>query len=188
MDLRPFHPNTLPCVSCCPSLFLSLCTNHLVQVQFLRLMVLDGADLFLLEPVFRNELMDFVALPVSETNELAVGALVSSRAKQALESIEASAPKRKEAAAAAAAAASQADSSQAATTPALLAEAVASGEREALLATLGWWARDAELVKQKEFYQERRLKEMGLDKPWSPEEGVESTFSAGGAQGNVDWS
>jgi len=165
--------------------------HHLLQVQFLRLMVLDGADLFLLEPVFRNELMDFVALPVSEANELAVGALVSSRAKQALDMIEASAPKRKDAiAGAAGAAAARTGSLQDATTttPAALAEAVASGERDALLATLGWWARDAELVKQKEFYQERRLKEMGLDKPWSPEEGVESTFSAGGAQGNVDWS
>lgn len=163
----------------------SICVRirRLLQVQFLRLMVLDGADLFLLEPVFRNELMDFVALPVSETNELAVGALVSSRAKQALDMIEASAPKRKDAAAA-----RTGCLQDAATTPAALAEAVASGERDALLATLGWWARDAELVKQKEFYQERRLKEMGLDKPWSPEEGVESTFSAGGAKGNVDWS
>ena len=36
--------------------------------------------------------------------------------------------------------------------------------------------------------QERRLKDLNLDKPWSPEEGVESSFSAGRAPGNADWS
>lgn len=157
------------------------------QVQFLRLLVLDGADLFLLEPVFRNDVLDFMGLPVSEANELAVGALVSGRAKAALAGLDAADAKR---ASATAAAASSSHSPESASSAAagLLAAAVASGERQALLATVGWWARDAELVKQKEFYQERRLKEMGLDKPWSPEDGVESTFSAGGAQGNVDWS
>jgi [ribulose-bisphosphate carboxylase]-lysine N-methyltransferase len=157
-------------------------------VQFLRLLVLDGPDLFLLEPVFRNEVVDFMALPVSEANELAVGALVSGRAAQAIALLDAAAAK---AAAAAASAATPSSRSSPGSTPAAaaaLAAAVRVGERQALRATVGWWARDAELVKQKEFYQERRLKEMGLDKPWSPEDGVESTFSAGGAKGNVDWS
>ena len=154
----------------------------------MRLLVLDGPDLFLLEPVFRNEVVDFMALPVSEANELAVGALVSGRAAQAIALLDAAAAK---AAAAAASAATPSSRSSPGSTPAAaaaLAAAVRVGERQALLATAGWWARDAELVKQKEFYQERRLKEMGLDKPWSPEDGVESTFSAGGAKGNVDWS
>ena len=54
------------------------------MVQFLRLLVLEGADLFLLEPVFRNECIDFMGLPVSEANERAVGALIIERCRAAL--------------------------------------------------------------------------------------------------------
>ena len=74
-----------------------------------------------------------------------------------------------------------------------LAAAVCYSERTALEATVAFWRRDAELMNTKEFYQERRLKELNLDKPWSPEDdesgfGVESTFSVGRSLGNVDWS
>ena len=119
------------------------------MVQFLRLLVLESADLFLLEPVFRNECIDFMGLPVSEDNERAVGALVIARCKEALATMDETSV---------AAAAGDFDASAEARAALLgtregLAAAVRRSERAALEATVGWWARDAELMKAKEFYQ-----------------------------------
>ena len=159
-------------------------------MQFLRLLVLEGADLFLLEPVFRNECIDFMGLPVSEANERAVGALIIERCRAALAEMEGSET--------GGAGRPDFDESIDARRELLgtrqgLACAVRRSERQALEAAVSWWLRDAELMKTKEFYQERRLKDLNLDKPWSPEDdesgfGVESTFSVGRSPGNVDWS
>ena len=122
-----------------------------------------------------------MSLPVSEANELAVGALISAKCNSALAAIAQAEAKDAEAA-------QDTARSSAHVGRRSLAAAVRAGEKAALLAALGWWRRDAELIKLKEFYQERRLKSLNLDKPWSPEGEVESTFSAGRVIGNADWS
>jgi len=149
------------------------------MVQFLRLACLDGADLFLLEPVFRSEIWDFMALPVSEENEKAVGSLIIERCEAALVDMR-EAEK-------AATAGSPAQEGDLAASRQSLASRVREGEVKALETAVSWWKRDAEFLKQKEYYQERRLKALNLDKPWSPEDEMESNFSAGRAPGNVDW-
>jgi len=141
------------------------------MVQFLRLSCLKGADTFLLEPVFSNELWGFMSYPVSEENERAVGNLVLSRCRTALATLRAE----------------EADEPSQGLGPAVIS--VRQGEIRALQATVSWWTRDLELLNLKQYYQERRLKELNLDKEWSPEDGqTESSFSGGRAPGNVDWS
>lgn len=48
-------------------------------IQFLRLSMIGGDDAFLLESVFRDEVWDFMAEPISKTNEAAVNAALASR-------------------------------------------------------------------------------------------------------------
>ena len=64
--------------------------------------------------------------------------------------------------------------------------AVRRGERVALSASLGWWQRDLELLNLKEYYQERRLKDLGLDKEWS-EEDIDMQDPGGRQAGSLDW-
>ena len=64
--------------------------------------------------------------------------------------------------------------------------AVRRGERVALTASLGWWQRDLELLNLKEYYQERRLKDLGLDKEWS-EEDIDMQDPGGRQAGSLDW-
>jgi len=155
-------------------------------VQMARLLVLDASDLFLLEPVFRNEVMDFMGLPVSEPNELQVGSLIMAKCRAELDRIGVTLLAGDQGVG------GPSDDSDTAARHRAVAEQVRVGEAAALEASVRWWKRDAELVHLKEFYQERRLKDLNLDKPWSPEEGgefgVESSFSVGRAPGNADWS
>lgn len=48
-------------------------------VRFLRLSMVGGEDAFLLESVFRNEVWDFMAEPISKANEAAVNDALASR-------------------------------------------------------------------------------------------------------------
>jgi len=156
-------------------------------VQFLRLVLLDKQDLFLLEPVFRNEVLDFMALPVSKENEKSVADFVIARCMSGLSELEKGAARQAEVAEAAAATTSATDGGTVGRALAM-ASAVRKVEAEALKTTAAWWRRDSELLRLKEYYQERRLKDLNLDKPWSPEGEVESSFSVGRAPGNADWS
>lgn len=120
-------------------------------VQFLRLTCLSGADLFLLEPVFRNEIWDFMGFPVSESNERAVGELIQSRCQEGLAELNAAATEADDAEAVA-----SGDESPSGQRKRAVA-AVRRGERVALTASLGWWQRDLELLNLKEYYQVGRV-------------------------------
>ena len=128
-------------------------------LKFCRLVHLGGADAFLLEPVFSREIWGFLDLPVSEDNERA-----------ALEAIT-----RECLAVAAALQAPCADPER---------EAVRATEVAALEATVE--ALDARLagLGDLEYYQERRLKDLGLDSEWSQDE---AQWAAARSPGSVDW-
>jgi len=65
---------------------------------------------------------------------------------------------------------------------------VRGSERQALERTLEYVTQEAEALDLKEYYQERRLKDLGLDSDWSPEDDDVSfggTRVPGGA--DYDW-
>ena len=129
-------------------------------LRFLRLSALGGADAFLLEPIFASGLYDLLAEPLSRENEEAVVAAVDAEA----------------AALAAEIAAPVADPRY---------EALRAVEVAALGATRAWAATEATALPAKQYYQERRLKALGLDTDWTEGEGNSWTGSRAG--GNVDW-
>ncbi|KAJ1460538.1 hypothetical protein M885DRAFT_509564 [Pelagophyceae sp. CCMP2097] len=128
-------------------------------IKFLRLSELSGADAFLLEPVFQVDIWRFLDLPVSEENERRSLETVARECYAVAETLRlpcADAPR----------------------------EAVRRAELSALEAALE--AVDAELgsLSSKEYYQERRLKELGLDTEWSQDD---AQWSATRSPGSVDW-
>lgn len=139
------------------------------MMQFLRLLCLGDTDAFLLEPVFLNDVWGFMGLPVSESNENKILETLVGRCQQALADFEAS--------------------------PSLLADpstprakavaAVRRGEFAAVTATLKWCEREQQLLNLKEYYQERRLRELSLDKDLEADEVVDPSKVAGA--GKIDW-
>jgi hypothetical protein len=125
-------------------------------LRFLRLACLAAEDAFLLEPVFASTLWTLLAAPVSRGNERAV-----------LEAI------REEALATRAALAESVDGA--------LYEALRCTELDALDATVRWAENDIIALPAKEYYQERRLKSLGLDVEWDIAEGNQWTGSRGTA-------
>lgn len=126
------------------------------MIQFLRLVKLGGKDAFLLESVFRKEVWGFMSLPVSEINEKEVLDEITSACNKALSDME-SAPKF-----------DLTDDS--ANTPAGLCAIVRQSESKALTRTLEFVGREKEALDLKEYYQTRRLKDLGLDSEWSPDD------------------
>ena len=110
------------------------------MLAYLRLVSLDGADAFLLEPVFRDKLWGFLQLPVSETNELSVCAGIVEGCKEALASI----PNG--------------------LVPGSVVFDAADAERRAIMSALFWFESQASAASlgQLEYYQERRLKSLKL--------------------------
>eukprot|EP00578_Thalassiosira_sp_NH16_P000529 CAMPEP_0181133386 /NCGR_PEP_ID=MMETSP1071-20121207/31505_1 /TAXON_ID=35127 /ORGANISM="Thalassiosira sp., Strain NH16" /LENGTH=626 /DNA_ID=CAMNT_0023219791 /DNA_START=97 /DNA_END=1977 /DNA_ORIENTATION=- len=141
------------------------------MMQFLRLAHLGGKDAFLLESIFRKEIWGFMSEPVSEDNERgAVGAVIEA-CRSALGEMD-------EVAAVVALDASE---------KGRLCSMVGQSERDALERTLAYVRQEAEALDLKEYYQVRRLKSLGLDSDWTPEDdvGFGGTRVPGGA--DYDW-
>jgi [ribulose-bisphosphate carboxylase]/[fructose-bisphosphate aldolase]-lysine N-methyltransferase len=138
------------------------------MVQFARLCQLGGTDAFLLESIFRKEVWGFMALPVSERNELAVIQQISEQCEKALEDLNQSLESGPE-----------------------VCKQLRASETKAITRTLEYLRREKEALDLKEYYQERRLKDLGLDSDWSPDDdlsedlGFGQTRAPGGA--DYDW-
>ena len=140
--------------------------------QFLRLAKLGGKDAFLLESIFRKEVWGFMSEPVSEDNERAVVTTVIDACENALKEMDEISN----------------DEGSALLPKMQLCALVRQSERQALDRTLEYVKQEAEALDLKEYYQERRLKNLGLDSEWSPEDDDISfggTRVPGGA--DYDW-
>ncbi len=120
-------------------------------MQFARLVQLGKMDAFLLESIFRKEVWGFMAYPVSEQNELAVVEMVVDLCEKSLEDMK--------------------DSDNDSPNAKLCAQ-LRESESKALKRTLEFMLREKEALDLKEYYQERRLKDLGLDSEWSPEDDI----------------
>lgn len=123
------------------------------MLAFLRLMQLGGADAFLLEALFRNDVWGHLLLPVSEANEQAVCRAMVEGAQEALTAYPTTIDEdlallrsgqlkkgsRRE-----------------------MAVQVRLGEKEALDNVLRFFEEREQNLKRLEYYQERRLKRLGL--------------------------
>jgi [ribulose-bisphosphate carboxylase]-lysine N-methyltransferase len=141
------------------------------MVQFARLCQLGGTDAFLLESIFRKEVWGFMALPVSERNEFAVIKQLTETCEKALE-----------------------DLNQCPEGGPEVCQQLRASETKALTRTLEFLRREKEALDLKEYYQERRLKDLGLNSDWSPDDdmsgpdadlGFGQTRTPGGA--DYDW-
>uniref|UniRef100_A0A7S4EDY2 Rubisco LSMT substrate-binding domain-containing protein n=2 Tax=Pelagomonas calceolata TaxID=35677 RepID=A0A7S4EDY2_9STRA len=124
-------------------------------LRFLRLSLLEGPDAFLLEPIFANEVWNHLGAPISRDNEAAVIKAVADEAEAARQGM-------------------------------LVAtigiyEQLRSAELDALEATQRWADAEVLTLPAKEYYQERRLKSLGLDTEWDEDEGNQWTGSRGAA-------
>ena len=127
-------------------------------MQFLRLVKLGGKDAFLLESIFRKEVWGFMGLPVSEANERSVVEEIEAACTKALEEMNAI---EKDGGG------DETDEND--TSPEGLCAIVRDAERKALTRTSEYMQREREALDLKEYYQERRLKDLGLDSEWDPE-------------------
>ena len=138
------------------------------MIQFARLKCLGGTDAFLLESIFRKEVWGFMSLPVSERNELAVVDSISELIQNSLNDLEKCPSGGPE-----------------------VCTKLRESETKALSRTLEFLQREKQALDLKEYYQERRLKDLGLDSEWSPEDdmtpdlGFGQTRAPGGA--DYDW-
>lgn len=138
-------------------------------VQFVRLANLGGSDAFMLESIFRKEVWGFMSLPVSEQNELLVTNTIIDVCQKALDDVEACPDGGPE-----------------------VCAQLREAEVKALSKTMEFLKREKQALDLKEYYQERRLKDLGLDSEWSPEDdmmdpelGFGQTRLPGGA--DYDW-
>lgn len=136
------------------------------MLQFLRLCQLGNMDAFLLESIFRKDVWGFMALPVSEQNELAVMNVIGEACQRALDEF-AECPEGG---------------------PAVCTQ-LRQAEAQALTKTIVFVNREKEALDLKEYYQERRLKDLGLDSEWTPEDEVGDDLSFGQtrAPGGADY-
>lgn len=139
------------------------------MVQFVRLCKLGGTDAFLLESIFRKEVWGFMSLPVSEQNELQAVTVIVDACQKALDDLATCPPGG---------------------LPVCMQ--LREAETKALTKTMEFLRREREALDLKEYYQERRLKDLGLDSDWSqedemldPELGFGQTRLPGGA--DYDW-
>ena len=125
-------------------------------IQFARLCQLGSTDAFLLESIFRKEVWDFMSLPVSEPNELDVVIVLTETCQRSLDEFQTGddlATKETE------------DNPNV-----QLCNQIRASERAALEKTVAFLQREKEALDLKEYYQERRLKDLGLDSEWSMED------------------
>ena len=150
------------------------------MIQFLRLAKLGGKDAFLLESIFRKEIWEFMSEPVSEENERNVVTAIIEACEKALGEMEEGEEQQQ----------SRQDDDGELVSPSekeRLCKLVRESEREALDRTLVYMKQDAEALDLKEYYQQRRLKDLGLDSDWTPEDDIAfgGTRVPGGA--DYDW-
>ena len=143
------------------------------MIQFLRLVKLGGKDAFLLESIFRKEIWEFMSEPVSEDNERDAITAVIEACERALSEMEEEDGEE------------QQGDGDGISEKDQLCKMVRESEREALDRTLVYVKQDALALDLKEYYQERRLKGLGLDSEWSPEDDYGVGRVPGGA--DYDW-
>ena len=150
------------------------------MIQFLRLLNLSTTDAFLLESIFRNDVWDFMAEPVSEINERAVIEMIASQCESHLNDMM-DVPEND-------------PSDESTNILNSYCQIVQSLEIDALKRTKEYMIREKEALDLKEYYQERRLKSLGLDSEWNPEDDVPSgeydddlSFGQTRAPGSLDW-
>lgn len=133
-------------------------------MPFLRLVMLGGGDVFLLEAVFRPEVWGFMAYPVSEENEAAAIDAILAACATALDGY--TAPPG----------ADVDDGAGGPTTArrAALARRLMGMETAALRACVAYFTRERATLDSLEYYQERRLRELNLLRPVDPSEIVDS--------------
>jgi [ribulose-bisphosphate carboxylase]-lysine N-methyltransferase len=161
-DLAPMEPSQVFDVTGVPDA---------AMYQFLRLVKLGGKDAFLLESIFRKEVWGFMSEPVSEDNERAVLTAVIEACENALKEMDEISN----------------EEGSALSSREQLCALVRESERQALDRTLVYVKQEAEALDLKEYYQERRLKTLGLDSEWTPEDDISfgGTRVPGGA--DYDW-
>lgn len=152
----------------------------LAMMQFLRLVKLGGKDAFLLESIFRKEVWEFMSEPVSERNEGSVVDTVVDACTKALKEMDELEESSQE----------EENEEAEEDTPKSLCAKVRNAERKALTRTLEYMQREKEALDLKEYYQERRLKNLGLDSDWNEDDehsdvGWGQTRAPGGA--DYDW-
>lgn len=148
------------------------------MLQFLRLMKLSNTDAFLLESIFRKEVWDFMAYPVSEKNEEPVVDYVIEICNQYINELESMNGDDND------------DTSTTLSNAEMVCAKIRSLELRALRATQEYMMRDREALDLKEYYQQRRLKDLGLDSDWNPDD--EMDLGLGGSKrmpgdGGLDW-
>jgi len=142
------------------------------MIQFARLRSLCSQDSFLLESIFRKEVWGFMSMPVSQLNELAVVNSVCGLIEKALEELQQCAEGGPE-----------------------VCTQLRLSETKALTRTMEHLELEKQALDLKEYYQERRLKDLGLNSDWAPEDekgmmadedlGFGATRAPGGA--DYDW-
>lgn len=120
-------------------------------LAFLRLLNVSGADAFLLEALFRNEVWDHLQEPISEENERAVCEGLAAGCREALTGYCSSIDEDL--------AQLRGGQLTAVERAALL---VRLGEKEAIDGALQWSEGRLEQLGRLEYYAERRLKRLGL--------------------------
>jgi [ribulose-bisphosphate carboxylase]/[fructose-bisphosphate aldolase]-lysine N-methyltransferase len=130
-------------------------------LQFLRLRALGQYDAFLLESVFRKEAWGFMALPVSEANEQAVVDYLLEICHTALDEF--------------AACPTTTTKTTTTGTAADLCRQLRAAESTVLERLVTILEQEKQGLHLKEYYQERRLKDLGLDSVWTPEDDLDTT-------------
>lgn len=133
-------------------------------MPFLRLVMLGGGDVFLLEAVFRPEVWGFMAYPVSEENEAAAIDAILAACATALDGY--TVPPG--------AADGDGAGGPATARRAALARRLVGVETAALRACVAYFTRERATLDSLEYYQERRLRELNLLRPVDPSEIVDS--------------
>ena len=140
------------------------------MIQFVRLCKLGGTDAFMLESIFRKEVWEFMMQPVSESNELQVVTAIIDTCQKALDDLGGCPEGGPE-----------------------VCVQLREAETKALTKTMEFLRREKQALDLKEYYQERRFKDLRLDSDWSPPEddmvdpelGFGQTRLPGGA--DYDW-
>jgi len=125
-------------------------------MQFLRLVCIEAQDAFLLEAIFRDQVWGFMEMPVSKENERRVCETVIASCEAALEDMSAAA-----------------DGGEA-SRRAGLARDIVEGERQVYRKVINFFEGELKQLDGKEYYQERRLKDLDLLRPVDPSEVVET--------------
>ncbi|CAM9671394.1 unnamed protein product [Chrysoparadoxa australica] len=115
-------------------------------LQYLRLVMLEGEDAFLMEAVFRGDVWGFMSEPVSQTNEKAMLDYLSQRCLAELAKMQ------------------QPISSSSSYRLRVCTE-LRTREMSCLERMVTWCRMDGEALDRKTYYQERRLRDLGLDGP-----------------------